>query len=103
VRPDARSRPRPTSPVRGVAAAADGSEERVISEPGPGNDNWINHFAWFSDIGGAIAESPPTWDPPSIYVVNADGTGLRWLADGEYPDFPTSACSTGGEASGAPA
>ena len=41
----------------------------------------------FSDIGGAVAESPPTWDPPSIYVVNADGTGVRWLADGEYPDW----------------
>jgi Tol biopolymer transport system component len=75
--------------------AADGSEDRFISEPGPGHDNWINHFAWspdgsqlvFSDSGGAIAESPPTWDPPSIYVVNADGTDLRWLADGEYPDW----------------
>jgi Tol biopolymer transport system component len=75
--------------------AADGSEERVISEPGPGKEHWINHFAWspdgsqlvFSGDGEAIAESPPTWDPPSIYVVNADGTGLRWLADGEYPDW----------------
>lgn len=78
-----------------LLVAADGSEQRVIREPGPGNDNWINHFAWspdgsqlvFSDIGGAVAESPPTWDPPSIYVVNADGTGVRWLADGEYPDW----------------
>ena len=78
-----------------MLVAADGSEERFISEPGPGHDNWINHFAWspdgsqlvFSDSGGAIAESPPTWDPPSIYVVKADGTGLRWLADGEYPDW----------------
>jgi Tol biopolymer transport system component len=78
-----------------MLVAVDGSEERVITEPGPVNDSWINHFAWspdasqlvFSDGGGAIAESPPTWDPPSIYVVNADGTGLRWLADGEYPDW----------------
>jgi Tol biopolymer transport system component len=75
--------------------AAEGSEERVIGGPGPADDSSINHFAWspdgsqlvFSDGGGAIAESPPTWDPPSIYVVNADGTGLRWLADGEYPDW----------------
>lgn len=78
-----------------MLVAADGSEQRVIREPGPGRDNWINHFAWspdgsqlvFSGGGEAITESPPTWDPPSIYVVNADGTGLRWLADGEYPDW----------------
>jgi WD40 repeat protein len=78
-----------------MLVAADGSEERVIREPGPRNDNSINHFAWspdgsqlvFSDVGGAVAENPPTWDPPSIYIVNADGTGLRWLADGEYPDW----------------
>jgi Tol biopolymer transport system component len=78
-----------------MLVAADGSEERVIREPGPGSDNWINHFAWspdglqivFSGGGEVIAESPPTWDPPSIYVVNRDGTGLRWLADGEYPDW----------------
>ena len=75
--------------------AADGSGERVINDPGPGNDDWINHFAWspdgshlvFSASGEAITERPPTWDPPSVYVVNADGTGLRWLADGEYPDW----------------
>jgi Tol biopolymer transport system component len=78
-----------------MLVAADGSEERVIREPGPGSDNWIHHFAWspdglqivFSGGGEAMAESPPTWDPPSIYVVNKDGTGLRWLADGEYPDW----------------
>jgi Tol biopolymer transport system component len=78
-----------------MLVATDGSEERFITEPGPGNEDWINHFAWspdgsklvFSGVGEAIAESPPTWDPPSIYVVNADGTGMRWLADGEYPDW----------------
>jgi Tol biopolymer transport system component len=78
-----------------MLVAADGSEERVIVDPGPGKVDSISHFAWspdgsqlvFSDGGGAMAESPPTWDPPSIYVVNADGTGLRWLADGEYPDW----------------
>jgi TolB protein len=75
--------------------AADGSEQRVIDEPGPGDDIGIRDFAWspdglqlvFSDNGRAVAESPPTWDPPSIYAVNADGTGLQWLADGEYPDW----------------
>jgi Tol biopolymer transport system component len=78
-----------------MLVAADGSEERVIVDPGPGKVDSISPFAWspdgsqlvFSDVGGAISESPPTWDPPSIYIVNADGTGLRWLADGEYPDW----------------
>jgi Tol biopolymer transport system component len=78
-----------------MLVAADGSEQRLIRDPGPGKEDWINHFAWspdgsqlfFSDVGEAVAESPPTWDPPSIYVVNADGTGLRWVADGEYPDW----------------
>jgi Tol biopolymer transport system component len=74
---------------------ADGSQQRIIDVPGSGNDNGIHDFAWspdgsqlvFSDNGRAVAESPPTWDPGSIYVVNADGTGRRWLADGEYPDW----------------
>ena len=74
--------------------ASDGSGERVIGGRGPGNDG-VTDFAWspdgsqlvFSDSGGAITENPPTWDPPSIYVINVDGTGERWIADGEYPDW----------------
>lgn len=55
----------------------------------------IDHYSFspdwsqivFSDFGGVASEDPPTWDPPSVYVMNTDGTGLRWLADGEYPDW----------------
>jgi Tol biopolymer transport system component len=53
------------------------------------------YFSWspdgsqivFSDSGGVETESPPTWNPPSIYVFEADGSDLRWVADGEFPDW----------------
>jgi Tol biopolymer transport system component len=69
----------------------DGSEEQWITF----EDNWITNFSWspdgsqlvFSDDGGVGALDPPTWDPPSIYVIDVDGTGLQWVADGEYPDW----------------
>jgi Tol biopolymer transport system component len=70
--------------------ATDGSGERVLQtdraisslEFSPDGSQYL-----FSDWGGVATEKPPTWDPPSIYIINADGSGLRWLTDGEYPDW----------------
>src|SRR5262245_47847847 len=71
--------------------ATDGSFVRTIDVRGLG----VDHLSWspdgselaFMDSGGEATTSPPTWDPPSIYVVATDGTDLRWVADGEYPDW----------------
>jgi hypothetical protein len=73
-----------------VLVAADGSGERIVGG-GLGMDqhSWSPDWSHvvFSDAGRAQSGVPPTWDAPSIYIMNADGTGLHWLADGEYPDW----------------
>lgn len=74
--------------------APDGSRERGIGRAGDGHDG-VGHFDWapdgsqlvFSDGGGAEVASPSSWSPPSMYVINVDGTGQRWIAAGEYPDW----------------
>jgi dipeptidyl aminopeptidase/acylaminoacyl peptidase len=78
--------------IGAVVVATDGSGERIqrldMSWPG-GSFDWSPDGSQlvFSDSGSTASVDPPTWDPPSIHVVNADGTGVRWLTDGEFPDW----------------
>jgi len=73
-----------------VLVEVDGSGERVLAEG--------SYFDWspdgsrlvVSEAGSPMFAGRPDFsnagfDSYSIYVINADGTGRRWLAEGEYP------------------
>jgi Tol biopolymer transport system component len=61
---------------------ADGSQPRRITQ----TPNSIEDFAWSPD-GMQIAFFETTAASSEIFVVNADGTHLQWLAKGTFPSW----------------
>jgi Tol biopolymer transport system component len=65
--------------------ATDGSGERLSLT------GW--HVDWspdgsqlvYSGPGPSVPGSPRGWKSTAIYVIDADGSDQRWLADGDYP------------------
>jgi hypothetical protein len=81
------------------------SELYVMNADGSGLTNVSNHSAsdvtiCYSDfVGGGVDWSPDGKrlvfssgrDPAGLYIVNADGSGLKYLTEGHYPNWsPTS-------------
>ncbi len=60
-----------------VIVSADGSGRRDLTEDG--DYSW---FDWSPDGSQLVVFDQGSY---AISVVNADGTGLRWLANGEFP------------------
>ena len=78
-----------TMEVEGVAPPAGARDDGLIARARRG-DRLV-----FSGVGPGDSVTPGMDQSTPIYVINADGTGRRWLAEGEFPAWSPAARGPG--------